>query len=256
MRTNSVHASTPLSFLPDLAEKILRVDPRSSRGAALSRHGGRGGRRIKGLSRPSPIGTRLPARSARFAGRCPTPCMTCVGKANVVQRLYRGERVRLTIFRIQVRVRLDAPQRCGSWTPEAHPLSARSCSSAECTHRLEAGSGGAQPAGVRPVFLKYDACPKRSTPSSAKKRVGRATNRKPAAKANQRFPALQDALVALRSSGETGFEGFVRDALEEVTGERFRLMKSGPQSGVDALSECGIGMEAKRYGASTPLPAR
>ena len=65
--------------------------------------------------------------------------------------------------------------------------------------------------------------------------------------------------MALPDTGATGFEGFVRDVLTEVSGEAFRLMKSGPQGGVDAIGEpranaLAIGMEGKQYGRKTRLP--
>ncbi|WP_372625013.1 hypothetical protein [Falsiroseomonas sp.] len=64
-------------------------------------------------------------------------------------------------------------------------------------------------------------------------------------------------LSALDASGQRGFEGLVRDALAEVTGQRFYLAGPGRQGGVDALSPGNvacIGMEAKRYQSSTHLP--
>src|SRR5689334_22460083 len=65
--------------------------------------------------------------------------------------------------------------------------------------------------------------------------------------------------MSLAHTGAEGFEGFVRDALAEVTGQEFRLMKSGPQGGVDSIgdpygSALVVGMEGKHYGASTSLP--
>jgi hypothetical protein len=70
---------------------------------------------------------------------------------------------------------------------------------------------------------------------------------------------LRIALMSLAHTGAEGFEGFVRDALAEVTGQGFRLMKSGPQGGVDSIgdpygSALVVGMEGKHYGASTSLP--
>lgn len=60
--------------------------------------------------------------------------------------------------------------------------------------------------------------------------------------------------------GTGSFEHLVRDLLSRETGHRFTLAKSGPQGGVDARTPSGddaivIGIEAKRYGAKTPLPA-
>jgi len=67
---------------------------------------------------------------------------------------------------------------------------------------------------------------------------------------------LLDRLSSLDASGPQGFEGLVRDALAEVTGQRFDLASSGRQGGVDALSRGNaacVGMEAKRYRDSTHL---
>lgn len=74
-----------------------------------------------------------------------------------------------------------------------------------------------------------------------------------------RFQQLQNAIMALPHTGPDGFEGFVRDALTEVTGQGFRLMKSGPQGGVDMIGDpfssgLAIGMEGKHYSSSTALP--
>lgn len=73
------------------------------------------------------------------------------------------------------------------------------------------------------------------------------------------FTNLHSALMALPHTGPRGFEGLVRDALAEISGQGFRLMKSGPQGGVDSIGERSgsglvIGMEGKHYGASTALP--
>lgn len=72
------------------------------------------------------------------------------------------------------------------------------------------------------------------------------------------FDQLHSAIIALPDTGPAGFEGFVRDALAELTGQGFRLMKSGPQGGVDSIGDpfgsgLVIGMEGKHYGAKTPL---
>ncbi|HFD87913.1 MAG TPA: hypothetical protein ENJ35_09600, partial [Gammaproteobacteria bacterium] len=63
----------------------------------------------------------------------------------------------------------------------------------------------------------------------------------------------------LEPTGPGGFEGFVRDLLQESLGARFRLMKSGHQGGIDAINEphgnaLSIGFEGKRYSNSTRLP--
>lgn len=70
--------------------------------------------------------------------------------------------------------------------------------------------------------------------------------------------ALQKALQTLAATGPKGFEGFARDLLIAATGHRFHLLKSGPQAGVDAMTEplangLVIGFEGKRYGAATRL---
>jgi len=73
------------------------------------------------------------------------------------------------------------------------------------------------------------------------------------------YDSLHNALMKLPAAGPAGFEGLVRDVLTEVSGSTFRLMKSGPQGGVDAVgepvaNELAIGIEGKRYGATTRLP--
>ncbi|MES0100540.1 hypothetical protein [Mesorhizobium sp. M0019] len=64
-------------------------------------------------------------------------------------------------------------------------------------------------------------------------------------------------LRALEATGPSGFEGLMRDILSEVTGELFRLAKSGPQGGSDVRAvNCNtikIGLEGKRYGENTRL---
>lgn len=72
----------------------------------------------------------------------------------------------------------------------------------------------------------------------------------------------QKFLAQLRkmdATGAAGFEGFVRDCLEETLGTRFRLMKSGHQDGADIRSDAPsnllqVALEGKRYGNATPLP--
>src|SRR3546814_13662610 len=63
---------------------------------------------------------------------------------------------------------------------------------------------------------------------------------------------LQRVLLALDPTGADGFEGVARDALSEITGQVFGLLKSGPQGGVDGISgpianRLVIGFEGKRY---------
>jgi hypothetical protein len=72
------------------------------------------------------------------------------------------------------------------------------------------------------------------------------------------FVDLHSAIYGLDATGTDGFEGFVRDVLSEVTGQRFRIAKSGPQGGVDVLSDPNetslkIGVEGKRYKPETKL---
>ncbi len=67
------------------------------------------------------------------------------------------------------------------------------------------------------------------------------------------------ALLKLKATGSEGFEGFVRDLLEALTGQRFRLMKSTHQGGVDVLQDgpanrFTLGIEGKKYGEDSPLP--
>lgn len=47
------------------------------------------------------------------------------------------------------------------------------------------------------------------------------------------FAAMRD----LNATKTEGFEGLVRDMFTEVTGMGFRLMKNGPQGGVDAIGD-------------------
>ena len=61
---------------------------------------------------------------------------------------------------------------------------------------------------------------------------------------------LREILLALRPSGEDGFEGVFREALSRVSGVPFRLAKSGTQFGIDgaaAYAEDAICFECKRY---------
>ena len=70
---------------------------------------------------------------------------------------------------------------------------------------------------------------------------------------------LIEALRQLTPAGPRGFEGLLRDLLSAVTGQHFRLLKSGHQGGIDVASErfgngLAIGLEGKRYGDGTELP--
>ena len=62
--------------------------------------------------------------------------------------------------------------------------------------------------------------------------------------------ALRKALLSLKATGETGFEGLVSTTLSAIVGAPFRLASSGSQYGVDgdAASQAeAISFEAKRY---------
>lgn len=62
--------------------------------------------------------------------------------------------------------------------------------------------------------------------------------------------ALRDALLALNPSGPLGFEGLLGVVLGEITGQSFRLAKSGTQRGRDGDSAFDLGatyFEGKRY---------
>lgn len=72
--------------------------------------------------------------------------------------------------------------------------------------------------------------------------------------------ALIAALRSIPASGSGSFENLIRDLLSRETGQRFTLAKSGPQGGVDARTSSDefanvIGVETKRYGSQTALPA-
>lgn len=69
---------------------------------------------------------------------------------------------------------------------------------------------------------------------------------------------LYQAIRDLTPTKPGGFEGLVRDLFAEVTGQGYRLMKSGPQGGVDVLGDTSwtglvIGMEGKHYAEETKL---
>jgi len=67
-------------------------------------------------------------------------------------------------------------------------------------------------------------------------------------------------LIGLKPTGPTGFEGLVRELLECWTGQRFRLARSGSQSGKDATSDSSSGIviaaEMKRYDQQSTLRLR
>lgn len=59
---------------------------------------------------------------------------------------------------------------------------------------------------------------------------------------------INATLMALKATGEDGFEGMVGAALRELTGMPFRLAKSGFQRGIDGkLDQAHVCFEAKRY---------
>ena len=66
---------------------------------------------------------------------------------------------------------------------------------------------------------------------------------------------LSQILLALRPSGDDGFEGVFAEALSRVSGVPFRLAKSGTQFGIDgaaAYAEDAICFECKRYDKEPP----
>ncbi|MBS0537058.1 MAG: restriction endonuclease, partial [Proteobacteria bacterium] len=72
------------------------------------------------------------------------------------------------------------------------------------------------------------------------------------------WESLRIALRGLKATGQRGFEGFVAEALTEITGWRFRLLKPGPQGGLDGRADASasgltVGFEAKHYDAKTAL---
>lgn len=71
---------------------------------------------------------------------------------------------------------------------------------------------------------------------------------------------LSDALRQLDPSGEKGFEGLIARLLEDLTGRRFYLAKSGSQEGRDMSSrDYGsnvLAVECKRYKTNTKLDNR
>lgn len=73
----------------------------------------------------------------------------------------------------------------------------------------------------------------------------------------QAITLLSERLTALDAAGADGFEGLARDLLAHLTGQTFRIAKSGPQDGTDvrsaSVNTVQIGLEAKRYGQTTTL---
>jgi hypothetical protein len=73
------------------------------------------------------------------------------------------------------------------------------------------------------------------------------------------FDPLLEALRELKSSGDEGFEGLLRDCLETLAQRTLRLQKSGAQAGQDFRSNTDalvptVAIEAKRFGTATSLP--
>jgi|GEM_PF-5955322 len=69
-----------------------------------------------------------------------------------------------------------------------------------------------------------------------------------------------NALLKLKATGETGFEGIVRQTLQQWTGKEYYLAKSGSQMGRDGSTagsnDIYDSFEAKRYNYSTSLKER
>lgn len=71
------------------------------------------------------------------------------------------------------------------------------------------------------------------------------------------FDRLRALLLEQGPTGPDGFEGLLRDLLTAVTGQDFKLMKSGPQHGADvvqrqAANRFKVALESKRYGTKKP----
>ncbi len=64
---------------------------------------------------------------------------------------------------------------------------------------------------------------------------------------------LVRVLGGLDAAGPDGLEGLLRDAMQAVTGQTFKIAKSGPQGGMDLRTDHGtrfkLGLESKRYAA-------
>lgn len=72
---------------------------------------------------------------------------------------------------------------------------------------------------------------------------------------SERLTEIKNALLTLKATGGTGFEGLVRTALAALTGIPFRLAASGLQGGIDgdsALPSDAVCFEAKRYSGNIP----
>src|SRR6266567_7881503 len=82
----------------------------------------------------------------------------------------------------------------------------------------------------------------------------------PKNKAKQQAGPLVEFLRSLPATGPEGFEGLIRNLLEQWTGLTFRIAQTGSQFGKDGLSESQgpffIAFETKRYEETTGLNAR
>lgn len=71
---------------------------------------------------------------------------------------------------------------------------------------------------------------------------------------------LHSSLHSLNATGPNGFEGLIREILENWTGQKLRLARSGSQSGKDASSDSSsdimIAAEMKRYERDSSLSLR
>ncbi|TFW11133.1 hypothetical protein EGY25_15790 [Brevundimonas intermedia] len=67
-----------------------------------------------------------------------------------------------------------------------------------------------------------------------------------------RLDALVAALKALPPSGADGFEGLLARVLSRISGQDFRLARSGGQGGLDGAALTGVVFEAKRYDEKIP----
>ena len=74
---------------------------------------------------------------------------------------------------------------------------------------------------------------------------------------NQAQQILWKAIYQLNATQSSGFEGFLADALFEITGQTFHVIKSGPQGGSDLRSDpsnfVNIALESKQYELKTKL---
>jgi hypothetical protein len=81
---------------------------------------------------------------------------------------------------------------------------------------------------------------------------------RPASSSGGEFAPLLKLLRKIKAQSEAGFEGLMRDCLEELSQRSLLLHKSGPQGGEDFRSDHdplapSISIEAKRFGATTKI---